>query len=312
MSRAAVLTGPRRVDVVDVAGRAPGEGEVAVALDGCGVCGSNLPVWQGRPWFEYPLPAGAPGHEAWGWVEAAGDGAGAGAAPGAPVAVLAEAAFAERVVVPARDVVPLPAALAGQPFPGEAYACAWNAARRSRFAPGERVAVVGTGFLGSLLVALASHAGAHVVAISRRPASLDVARDMGADETVALHDADLVRAAGPCDVVVDAAGVQEALDVATDLVAEGGRIVIAGYHQDGLRTVDLQTWNWKGVEVVNAHERDRDVVRQALRDAARAIVYGDVDVAPLLTHEVPLDRIADAMRALDERPPGFVKAVVRT
>ena len=41
----------------------PGEGQVLVELEGCGVCGSNLPLWEGRPWFSYPLEPGAPGHE---------------------------------------------------------------------------------------------------------------------------------------------------------------------------------------------------------------------------------------------------------
>ena len=73
-------------------------------------------------------------------------------------------------------MVPLPAALDGVPFPGEPLGCAINIFRRSDIEAGQTVAIVGIGFLGALLTQLAAHAGARVIAISRRPFALDVAR----------------------------------------------------------------------------------------------------------------------------------------
>src|SRR5215213_6040980 len=70
--RAAVLCEPRRFEIVETRIPEPGENEVCVRVEGCGICGSNLPVWEGRPWFEYPLEPGAPGHEAWGRIDATG------------------------------------------------------------------------------------------------------------------------------------------------------------------------------------------------------------------------------------------------
>jgi D-arabinose 1-dehydrogenase-like Zn-dependent alcohol dehydrogenase len=70
--RAAVVTAPGRVELHGVAIPEPGPTEVVVRLEGCGVCGSNGPVWEGREWFRYPLAPGAPGHEGWGRVAAAG------------------------------------------------------------------------------------------------------------------------------------------------------------------------------------------------------------------------------------------------
>jgi len=69
---AAVITAPRTVALREVPLLDPGPDEVRLRMEGCGVCGSNLPIWQGRPWFEYPLLPGEPGHEGWGVVEAAG------------------------------------------------------------------------------------------------------------------------------------------------------------------------------------------------------------------------------------------------
>ncbi len=69
--------------------------------------------------------------------------------------------------------------------------------------------------------------------------------------------------------MIEAAGTQESLDVASALVAEGGVLVIAGYHQDGPRQVDLQSWNWRGIDVVNAHERQLSRQIEGIAEAAR-------------------------------------------
>jgi 2-desacetyl-2-hydroxyethyl bacteriochlorophyllide A dehydrogenase len=290
---------------------------VRVALEGCGVCGSNLPVWEGRPWFTYPLEPGRPGHEGWGEVVEVGDDV--DLRVGQRVAVLADGAFATEATVDAESVVPLPAALDGTDYPAEAFGAAWNVARRSGFAEGQTVAVVGIGFIGAVVTALAAAAGARVIAVSRRPFSLEVARAMGAAETIPFEDrwasargVAAVTDDGTCDVVVEAVGTQEPLDLAGELVGTGGRLVVAGFHQDGPRTVDLQSWNWKGIDVINAHERDHAVIAAGVAAAADAVAAGTIDASALLTHRYPLDRLADAMDAMAERPDGFLKAVVRT
>jgi threonine dehydrogenase-like Zn-dependent dehydrogenase len=90
----------------------------------------------------------------------------------------------------------------------------------------------------------------------------------------------------------------------------GGRLVVAGYHQDGPRQVNMQDWNWKGIDVVNAHERDPAIHRQGLREAVEAVASGRIDLAPLLTHVYPLDRLGEAITATRDKPQGFVKALV--
>ncbi len=312
--RAAVLVAPGRVELTERPRRAPAAGEIEVRLEGCGVCGSNLPVWEGRPWFEYPLPPGQPGHEGWGVVTRVGDGV-SGFRPGTRTAFLSSAAFAEYDVVPAGQALALPPELDGRPFPAEPLACAMNVLRRSGIEEGSRVAVLGIGFLGALLTQLAVRAGARVLAVSRRPTALDVAREMGAAETLAFEGDDLVgraleRAGGPCDVVVEATGVQAGLDLSGPLVRERGRLVIAGYHQDGPRLVDMQLWNWRGIDVVNAHERDPDMYVRGMRDAVEAVLGGRLDVEPLLTHLFPLERLGEALEATRTRPEGFMKALV--
>jgi threonine dehydrogenase-like Zn-dependent dehydrogenase len=291
--RAAVLTAPGRAIVVDAATPAPGAGEVLVRLEGSGVCASNLPVWEGREWFEYPQATGAPGHEGWGEVVALGEGV-AGVAVGQRVAALSYRAYAELDVAAADAVVPLPAALDGVPVLGEPLGCAVNVFRRSGIEAGQTVAVVGVGFLGALLVRLAADAGARVVALSRRPFALEVARHFGASETIAMDDhwrvLDAVKALTGerwCERVIEATGLQWPLDLAGEITGERGRLVVAGFHQDGPRQVNMQLWNWRGIDVVNAHERDPRAYVEGMRAAVELVASGTVAGALLTSSPAP-------------------------
>lgn len=315
-ARAAVLHAPRRAAVE----RAPlpplGAREVRVRLEGCGVCGSNLAVWEGRPWFRYPLAGGAPGHEGWGRVAEVGAEVGE-VQVGQRVAALSYHAFAEFDVADARAVVPLPPALDDQPFPGEALGCAMNVFARSDIQPWHTVAIVGIGFMGAVLVNLAAKAGARVIAISRRPFAREIARRLGATETIALGERasvvgavhELTGGAG-CARVIEATGLQEPLHLAGELTAERGRLIIAGFHQDGLREVNLQLWNWRGLDVVNAHERDANAYVAGMQAAATAVADGRLDPRPLYTDQFRLEEIGAALDAMREREGQFLKALL--
>jgi threonine dehydrogenase-like Zn-dependent dehydrogenase len=314
--RAAVLAGPGDARVEEVPAPEPRPGEVRVRLEGCGVCGSNLPVWEGRDWFRYPLAAGAPGHEAWGRVDALGRGV-SGVREGDRVAALFGGGFAEYDVAPATSLVALPPALDGIPFPGEPLACGVNVFRKAGVRPDDTVAVVGVGFIGAVAARMAVLAGARVIAIARRGWALDLARRFGAAETVTFSGrgevVERVReltGGRLCDVAIEAVGLQEPLDLAAELLREQGRLVIAGFHQDGRRSIDLCAWNWKGFEIANAHFRDPAVSVEGMRIAADAVASGKLDLASLLTHRFRLDRIGDAFEAMRARPDGFLKGIV--
>ena len=314
--QAAVLSGPQQLEIVDAPLPHPGPGEVRIRLEGCGVCASNVEPWAGQPWSTYPGEAGGLGHEGWGVIDAVGDAVG-GLAAGDRVAALSGRSYAQYDIAAADAVVKLPAELDGRPFPGEPLACAFNIFRRSDIQPGQTVAIIGIGFLGAVLTKLASDAGARVIAISRRASSLDLARQYGAADTIAMDDhwriIEAVKAiAGEalCPRVIECVGHQWPLDLAGELVGFGGRLVVAGYHQNGPRQVNMQMWNWKGIDVINAHERDPAVNLQGLREAVEAVASGRLDPAPLYTHRYPLERLGEALAATRDKPRGFVKALV--
>lgn len=314
--RAAQLVAPGEISLRSCPRPEPQPNELLVRLEGCGVCASNLPPWEGRPWFQYPLEPGALGHEGWGVVESLGKDVHRFAV-GQRVALLSQHAYAEYDVAPADSVVPLPNELDELPFPAEPLGCAMNIFRRSEIQSGQTVAVIGIGFLGALLTQLATRAGARVLAISRRKFALELAHSLGAAETISLGEKEAmieqVRSltnGNFCPVVVEATGKQEPLHLAGELTGERGRLVVAGYHQDGLREVNLQLWNWRGLDVINAHERDPQVYLRGMRDAVDAVADGRLDPAPLYTDRYPLEQLGDALNATRDRPDGFLKALI--
>ena len=318
MMRAAVLAGPGQIRVDEVALPEPGPGQVRLRLEGCGVCASNLTPWEGPDWMQFPTEPGALGHEGWGVVDAVGPEV-QGFTVGDRVAALSFKSYAEYDIADAEAVVRLPDSLKDKPFPGEPLGCAMNIFRRSDIESGQTLAIVGIGFLGAILTRLATDAGARVIAISRRSFSLDVATRMGAAEVIPMDDhyriierVKELTGGKLCDRVIEAVGKQWPLDLASELVREGGKLIVAGYHQDGPRQVNMQMWNWKGIDVINAHERDPEVAMQGIRDAVEAVASGRLDPSSLYTHHYDLGQLDEALNATRDRPDGFLKALVVT
>lgn len=319
--RAARIVAARSVQIVDVPVPVPGPGQMLIRMEGCGLCGSNLPLWQGRPWFQYPLEPGAPGHEGWGRVVALGAGVDPAGSirPGDRVVALSYHALAEYDVAQCDAVVALPRSLDRVGVPGEPLGCAVNAFRRSDIRRDHIVAVVGLGFFGALLAQLAVQVGARVLAISRRPFAVALGRALGAEAVFSLADesteqilarvSEITEGRG-CDRVIEAAGLQRTLDLAGALAGVRGRLVIAGYHQDGPRNVDMQAWNWRGLDVINAHERETRVYVDGMRGAVDALASGTLDLSRLLTHRRALERVSEAFELLETRPEGFLKVEV--
>ena len=314
--RVAVVAAPGEARIEHVPLPEPGPGQVRLKLEGCGVCASNLTPWAGPEWQQYPLAPGSLGHEGWGIIDAVGEGV-TSVKRGDRVTALSYASYAEYDLADEASVVRLPPAIDAQPFPGEPLGCAFNIFRRADIHAGQIVAIIGAGFLGAVLTQLATEAGARVIAISRRQSSLDLARSYGAVETIVMDDHNVIinrvselTGGRFCDRVIEAVGKQWPLDLAAELTAERGKLIIAGYHQDGPRQVNMWLWNWRGIDVINAHERDPSAYVEGIREAVEAVASGRLDPTPLYTHRYPLERLGDALDATRDKPDNFVKALV--
>lgn len=312
----AVIQAPEKVLVQTSELPKPGQGEVRVALEGCGVCASNIPVWEGREWFEYPREKGEPGHEGWGIVDAVGKDV-KGFTKGQRVTGLSYNAYASHDIFNQEELVVLPDFLDNKPFPGEPLGCAMNIFKRSDIRKGQMVAIVGSGFLGSLLVQLARSAGAKVIAVSRREFSLETAKSMGADHRVKMDDhhriieeVKEITDGKLCERVIEATGKEWPLNLSIELTAEKGKLIVAGFHQDGMRSVNVQMLNWRGIDMISAHERDPQQYIEGIKSAITAIQKNEMNPFPLFTHSFSLEELEKAFEKLTQRPDGFVKALI--
>jgi threonine dehydrogenase-like Zn-dependent dehydrogenase len=72
----------------------------------------------------------------------------------------------------------------------------------------------------------------------------------------------------------------------------------------------MQLWNWRGLDVINAHERDPQVYVAAMREAIAFSDSGVLDPQPLYTHTFKLAELSQAFETLESSPEGFVKALI--
>lgn len=310
-----VITSPRKFELKQCPIPEPEQDEVRIKITGCGICASNIPVWEGRDWFEYPLKPGAPGHEGWGIVDKVGEKV-TNFNPGDPVTALTYNSFAEFDIAKEYNVVKLPQELKNKPFPGEPLGCAMNIFHRSDVQEGQIIAIIGMGFLGLLLTSLISSYGAAVIAISRRESALNMAKEMGAEHVIKFDDywkiidqVKKITGEQLCDRVIEATGKQLPLDLAGELTKIRGKLIIAGYHQDDKRSINVQLWNWRGLDVINAHERDPQIYIRGIQDAVAEVASGRLNPFPLYKN-FSLNQFDTAMEAIIYQPEGLVKALM--
>src|SRR6478736_529096 len=121
----AVLTKPQTFTIQEITVPNIKEHEIKIQVEGCGICASSIPVWEGREWFKYPMEPGSPGHEGWGVIEETGEKI-THVQQGDRVAFLSYHAYAEYDIAREGTFVKLPQQLHNKPFPGEPLGCAMN------------------------------------------------------------------------------------------------------------------------------------------------------------------------------------------
>jgi 2-desacetyl-2-hydroxyethyl bacteriochlorophyllide A dehydrogenase len=332
--RAVVIERPGEVALREVDDPTPGPEDVLVRSRAAGVCRTDLEVLKGeldRRWIRYPC---IPGHEWSGEVVEVGERA-QGVAPGDRVVCegiipcghcrrcragetnLCEnydqlgftrgGGYGEFVTCPARLVHRLPEHVSFEAgVLVEPASVVVRALERGRLAAGETVGVIGVGTLGSLAVALARLAApARIVAYGIRPEELELARRLGADATVDVSNGE--PELGELDLVLETAGAVPAVELATRLVREGGRVVLLGIAGEGktLEAVPADRVALRDLELIGSVAYTSAVWTRVVS----LLAEHRVDLAPIVTHRFPLAEFERAFELLENRR-GIVAKIV--
>ncbi|WP_338696176.1 alcohol dehydrogenase catalytic domain-containing protein [Streptomyces sp. Q6] len=333
MSSAVVVEAPGEHRVVAHEPAAPGPGAARVRVHAVGICGSDREVYQGnRPegYVRYPL---TPGHEWSGVVDAVGE--------GVPESLLGRkvvgegfrncqvcdrchagettlctagyeetgftqpGAMAATLTLPARllHVLPDDADLTAAALL-EPAACIAAAAIKAQALPGERVAVVGTGTLGMFAVQfLAAGSPSELLVVGSRDERAALSRQFGATDFRLRGD----ELPDDFDVVIETAGSASAARTAASLLRRGGRLVLTGIPAAGAEGLDPTDLVVRQLEVRTVFGAAPD----AWAHAVRVFGAGLLDPLPLVTHEVPLERFAEAIELVGAGDPKVGKVLLR-
>ncbi|HEY8719219.1 L-idonate 5-dehydrogenase [Pengzhenrongella sp.] len=338
--RAIVVHGAGDLRVDERPDPVPAPGEVLVAMEWGGICGSDLAYWRhgasGTAVLKHPLVLG---HEVAGRIVQLGDGV-TGLDPGRAVTFQpaqlvgdglmperlagrtnlypsvryfgsaafdphTDGGFCELKAVRAEQIRVLPDGVSTRHGAiAEPLAVAMHAVRRAGDLRGKTVQVFGCGPIGSLVVAAAKFAGAAVViAADMSDAALAVARAMGADEAVNLATS----SSPPSDLelVFECSGAPGALGPVLRATAKGGTVVQVGNLPGSAVQAVLGDLVTRELTWVGSYRFIEEI------DDALAAMRAGLDVAPLLTHTFGLDQAGEAMRVAGDRSTGSSKVMLR-
>ena len=336
--RAAVLESPGDVRIRERDEPEPGPGEALVALEGSGVCGTDVSIFRGKIPVELPRVMG---HELVGRV------VGLGPSPGRPLEqgtrVLVDPAlscgacfwclgerqnlcphgalvgrdrdggFTELLAVPARNLHPVPEQVPSDVAPlVQVLTTCLHAQRQVDLFPGDSVCVVGLGVTGLLHVQLARARGARtVIGITRSAEKRALAERLGADLALDPADPDLVErlreatdGRGP-DLVVESAGKVATLAQAVELSRIGGRVLAYGTLTEREGEMPWYELYYKELAIVAARAaRPRDFPA-----SLELVARGEVELAPIVSHWLPLEELGRALEL--SGTPGALKVMLK-
>jgi L-idonate 5-dehydrogenase len=320
--KAVVVHGANDLRVDDLPDPVPREGEVLVAMEWGGICGSDISYWRngasGTAVLKHPLVLG---HEVAGRIVSVGAGvteleigqrvtihpatAAGGYFGSAAFDPHTDGGFSELKVVRAQQVRVLPESVGTERGAlAEPLAVAMHAVKRAGEVRGRDVLVNGAGPIGSLVVAAAKYAGAAtVVAADVADAPLSIARAMGADAVVNLAGGEEL----PADVelVFEASGAAAALCGVLHATARGGTVVQVGNLPGKAAPATLGDLVTREITWIGSYRFVDEIT-----DAVAAMDNG-LDVTPLITHRYPINEAGQAIAVAADRNSGSSKVLLQ-
>jgi 6-hydroxycyclohex-1-ene-1-carbonyl-CoA dehydrogenase len=337
--KAALFLGPNQpLKIDEVRIPVPSPDELLIKVCACGVCHTDLHyIDHGVPTFKQPPVI--LGHEVSGIVEETGEQAGKHK-KGDRVLVPpvftcgkcemcrtgrenicenmimlgnhVDGAYAEYVVAPAKDVIPLPEDIPLEEgcIISDAVSTPFHALlNRGQIKPGDKIVVFGCGGLGLNAIQVAKALGAYAIGVDMKPKKLDYAKEFGADE-VMMPSEDIAKkirkiTGGGAHVAIDAVGNPAVMETAFSALRTGGKLLVMGY-SDQKVSFNAGRIMFREMEIRGTlgcppylYPRLLDLVKM-----------GKIKVKELVTHKFPLDKINDAFSLLREGEESLIRAIV--
>lgn len=322
-----IMEGPKKSKIIDVDIPKINDNQLLVKVKYTGMCHSEY-----YPWL-IAKKGDILGHEAMGFVAEVGRNV-KGFSVGNRVTGLGGGGYKEYIVMEPEKTFIIPDNVKDEDAVAEPLACMMSVAERiDKAKVGDTIVVVGTGYMGLGMVSLFKARGyANVIAVDEREIALQNALAYGADAVYLPEELpinyklnwetwnkpDLTRDGHKTDIfhigfqnVVEFTGTESGLRLAGDMVCAHGNLGIAGFHNDGPRTVDFKLWNMKAMNMFNCHERRIDYETTLCERALRLISQGQWKFIGAARHIYTLDEFDRANEDMANHTDNFIKGLVR-
>ena len=326
---AIVIQKPKEIQLVEREIPAPAPGEVLIQVMASGICGTDIHIYNGEYLGAYPV---IPGHEFSGVVVSVGSqitrfkvGDRVAVEPNIAcdncvhclnnrqnfclnwqaLGVTLPGGMEQYVAAPEKAVF----SIGDLPFEVGAFveplSCVVHGVERARLRLADRVAVLGAGPIGNLLLQMARLQGAAQVSVlENNPGRADLARQMGADYVFTrMEDLPL----NSYDVVIDATGVLPVMNCAIDFVRPGGTVLLFGVPPAG-KNLEVEAFKifQKGLTLLSSFTSVRNSFQ-----AVNLLQTGQIKVKLLISHLLPLSEMPYAIELIERHDPTVKKVILR-
>jgi len=336
--KAAVLEAVKKIVVKDIPVPEPKPDEVLIRVEVCGICGTDLNLYNGLYTANTPVVLG---HEYSGEVVRTGEkvknfktGDRVVSDPNescgkcywcrssqpcfcidlAAYGVLRNGGFAEYCTAGEKGVYRIPDSLGFESAAfTEPVSCVVHATDRIGYKSGDNVVIIGGGPMGQIHLQFALRSGANkVILVEPQESRIQMARDFGAKHVVNPGTEDvketvlgLTERLG-ADTVIEVVGHTSTVEQAVDLAKKGGKVLVFGFSPQGEKA---------GFVPFDILSRELTIMGSWVNPytyprALDILASKQVNVKPLTSNRIQLDNIMDGFNMMIEKPKGFMKALV--
>jgi len=323
-----VIKKPKEILLMEKEIPEPGPGEVLIKVLASGICGTDVHIYLGEYLGDYPV---IPGHEFSGLVTVAGSqvtrfkvGDRVAVEPNIAcdncvhclnnrqnfclnwqaIGVTLPGGMEEYVTAPEKAVF----SIGDLPFEQAAFmeplSCVVHGVERARIDLADKVAILGAGPIGDLILQMARLQGAaHITMLENNPGRAELARQLGADQVVnRLEDLQL----NTYDVVIDATGVIPMMNRAIDFARHGGTVLLFGVPPSG-KNIEMEAFKIfrKGLTLLSSYTSVRNSFQ-----AIGLLQTSQVQVEPLISHRLPLKELPGALEMIENHDPAVKKVII--